>query len=131
MEGEKKKILLVDDDSFLLDMYSFKFSQNNFDVFTALNGVLALEKLKEGLNPDVLLIDVIMPELDGFQTLAKIKEEDLCKNTIKIILSNKNQQSDIDKGTELGVSGYIIKANSVPNDVVLKVVNILTEQKHL
>jgi two-component system alkaline phosphatase synthesis response regulator PhoP len=130
MEGEKKKILIVDDDSFLLDMYSFKFSQNNFDVFTAINGALAIEKLKEGLVPDILLIDVIMPEMNGFEALAKIQEEQLCKDTIKIILSNKNQQSDIDKGVSLGISGYIVKANSVPSDVVTKVIDILSEKKH-
>lgn len=128
MEGEKKKILIVDDDSFLLDMYSFKFSQNNFDVFTATNGAMAIDKLKEGLTPDILLIDVIMPEMNGFEALEKIKEEELCKDTVKIILSNKNQQSDVDKGMSLGVSGYIIKANSVPSDVVTKVIGILTEK---
>lgn len=128
MEGEKKKILLVDDDGFLLDMYSFKFSQNNFDVFTAANGKQALEKIKEGLSPDVMMIDIIMPELNGFETLEKIKEENLLPNTIKIILSNKNQTSDIERGNSLGVSGYIIKANTVPSEVVAQVHKILEEK---
>ena len=129
MEGEKKKILLVDDDGFLLDMYAFKFSQSNFDVFTASNGKLALEKIKEGLSPDVMMIDIIMPELNGFETLEKIKEENLLPNTIKIILSNKNQTSDIERGNALGVSGYIIKANTVPSEVVKKVHEILEEKR--
>lgn len=128
MEGEKKKILLVDDDGFLLDMYAFKFSQSNFDVFTAGNGKLALEKIKEGLSPDIMMIDIIMPELNGFETLEKIKEENLLPNTIKIILSNKNQTSDIERGNSLGVSGYIIKANTVPSEVVKKVHEILEEK---
>lgn len=128
MEGEKKKILLVDDDGFLLDMYAFKFSQSNFDVFTASNGKLALEKIKEGLSPDVMMIDIIMPELNGFETLEKIKKENLLPNTIKIILSNKNQTSDIERGNALGVSGYIIKANTVPSEVVKKVHEILEEK---
>ncbi len=131
MEGEKKKILIVDDDGFLLDMYSFKFSQNNFDVFTAINGELALEKLKAGLEPDILLIDVIMPEMNGFETLEKIKEQNLCKDTTKIILSNKNQQSDIDRGLSLGVAGYIIKANTTPAEVIQKVNEILLNKLHL
>lgn len=130
MEGEKKKILIVDDDGFLLDMYSFKFSQNNFDVFTAINGELALEKLKSGFNPDILLIDVIMPDMNGFETLEKIKEENLCKDTTKIILSNKNQQSDIDRGMSLGVAGYIIKANTTPAEVIQKVNEILLSKIH-
>ncbi|MBP9802915.1 MAG: response regulator [Candidatus Pacebacteria bacterium] len=128
MEGEKKKILLVDDDGFLLDMYAFKFSQNNFDVFTATNGKQALEKIKEGLSPEIMMIDIIMPELNGFETLEKIKEENLLPNTIKIILSNKNQTADIERGNSLGVSGYIIKANTVPSEVVAQVHKILEEK---
>ena len=56
MEGEKKKILIVDDDGFLLDMYAFKFSQNEFEVYSAMSGVLAIKKLKEGLKPDMIVM---------------------------------------------------------------------------
>lgn len=127
MEGEKRKILIVDDDGFLLDMYSFKFSQNNFDVFTAVDGLQAVEKLRGGFVPHVLLIDIIMPEMDGFEALEAIREENLCPNTIKIILSNKNAQVDMDRGSSLGVSGYIVKANSVPSEVIKKVIDIIKE----
>ena len=125
MEGEKRKILIVDDDNFLLDMYALKFSQNNFEVHTASNGVLALEKLKGGLIPDVMLLDIIMPEMDGFEMLAQINMQKLCPNCIKIVLSNKSQQSDIDEGNRLGVAGYIVKANSTPAEVIDQVVKIL------
>ncbi len=127
MEGQKKKILIVDDDSFLLDMYAFKFSQNNFEVYTVMDGKQVLEKLKGGLKPDVILIDVIMPEMDGFETLEHIKKENLSPNSTKIILSNKSQQSDIDRGMSLGVAGYIVKANSTPAEVIDEVVNILSK----
>ena len=125
MEGEKKKILIVDDDSFLLDMYALKFSQNNFEVYTASNGVHALEKLKGGLSPDVMLIDIIMPEMDGFEVLSQINQQQLCLNCLRIVLSNKSQQSDIEKGKELGVAGYIVKANSTPTEVIDQVKQIL------
>ena len=125
MEGPKRKILIIDDDSFLLDMYALKFSQNNFEVYTAVSGMQALEKLRGGLQPDVMLMDIIMPEMDGFEMLAKINMEKLCQSCVKIILSNKNQQSDIDQGTSLGVEGYIAKANSTPVEVVNQVINIL------
>jgi len=128
MEGEKRKILIVDDDSFLLDMYALKFSQNNFDVYTVPSGVQALEKLKGGLFPNVILMDIIMPELDGFKTLAQINEQKLCPNCVKIILSNKSQQADIDEGIRLGVAGYIVKANSTPAEVIDQVVKILDEK---
>ena len=86
MEGEKKKILIVDDDTFLLDMYAFKFSQNNFEVYTASSGSQVIEKLKDGLKPDIILMDIIMPEMDGFEMLEKINKDNLSPNSTKIIL---------------------------------------------
>jgi CheY-like chemotaxis protein len=128
MEGAKRKILIIDDDNFLLDMYALKFSQNNFEVHTAESGVKAIEKIKDGLVADVMLVDIIMPEMDGFEMLEKINKENLSPNSTKIILSNKSQQSDIDKGISLGVSGYIVKANSTPEEVVNQVVDILSKK---
>ena len=128
MEKEKRKILIVDDDNFLLDMYAFKFSQNSFEVYAIDSGVKAIEKLKGGLNPDVLLMDIIMPSMDGFEMLENINKENLAPNAVKIILSNKSEQSDIDRGNTLGVSGYIVKANSTPVEVVNQVVSILSSK---
>ena len=128
MEGEKTKILIVDDDNFLLDMYALKFSQNNFEVYTALSGIQAIKKLQGGLNPNIILMDVIMPEMDGFEMLEKINTNQLSPNSIKIILSNKNQQEDIDRGNALGVAGYIVKANSTPMEVINQVTSILSNK---
>ncbi len=125
MEGEKKKILIVDDDSFLLDMYALKFSQNNFEVHTAGGGAQAIEKLKGGLAPDVMLMDIIMPEMDGFEMLTEINEKKMCPGCLKIVLSNKSEQADIERGNKLGVAGYIVKANSTPVEVINQVINIL------
>jgi CheY-like chemotaxis protein len=131
METAKKKILIVDDDSFLLDMYAFKFSQNDFEVYTAVDGVQALEKLKGGLNPDVVMIDIVMPEMDGFEVLEKLRSEKISTNSLKIILSNKSQQSDIEKGQSLGVAGYIVKANSTPAEVIDQVLDILSKRSSI
>ncbi|MCE9585474.1 response regulator [Candidatus Nomurabacteria bacterium] len=128
MDGEKKKILIVDDDGFLLDMYALKFNQNNFDVHTASGGMQALEQLKSGLNPAIILTDIIMPEMDGFELLEKINSEKLSENSVKVILSNKGQQQDIDKGKELGVDGFIIKANSTPSEVIDQVLGIMPKK---
>ncbi len=128
MEKEKRKIFIIDDDSFLLDMYALKFSQNNFEVHTAVSGIQAIEKLKGGLRPDVMLIDIIMPEMDGFEILEKINNDKLSPNYIKIILSNRSQQADIDRGNSLGVVGYIIKANSTPVEVINQVTSILEKK---
>jgi CheY-like chemotaxis protein len=129
MEGEKKKILIVDDDGFLLDMYAFKFSQNNFEVYTAPGGKPALQKLTEGLKPDIILMDIIMPEMDGFEMLENINSANLAPQATKIILSNKSEQADIDRGNSLGVAGYIVKANSTPKEVIEQVALILANKK--
>ena len=128
MEGEKKKILIIDDDSFLLDMYALKFSQNNFEVYTASDGAQALEKLKAPLKFDVLLVDIIMPNMDGFELLEKINKDGISKNSIKIVLSNKSEQADLDRSKSLGVSGYIVKANSTPAEVIEQVIGILDKK---
>ena len=124
MEEKKKSILIVDDDSFLLDMYALKFSQSGFDVNTALGSTVALQKIKELKSLDILLTDIVMPVMDGFELLQKINEENLIPNTIKIIISNLGQTEDIEKGKALGVSGYIVKANATPSEVVAKVVSL-------
>ena len=123
-----KLILIVDDDGFLLDMYAFKFSQNEFEVHTAGGGADAIQKLKDGLKPDVILMDIIMPEMDGFEMFEKINNEKLSETSTKIILSNKGQQEDIDRGMALGASGYIIKVNSTPVEVIDKVIKILSDK---
>lgn len=119
------KILIIDDDNFLLDMYALKFGQAGFEVVTALGSQPGYEQLKNGLNPDVILTDVVMPVMSGFEMLEKIKNENLAPNAIKIMLSNRGQQSDINQGAELGVAGYIIKANNTPSEVIVKVNEII------
>ncbi len=122
-----KKIFIVDDDNFLLDMYVLKFNQGGFEVSTSLGSIAALTRLREGFSPDILLLDIMMPEMDGFELLEKIKEENLSKDSIKIILSNRGQQSDILRGESLGVSGYIVKATSTPTEVINKVNEIINK----
>ena len=128
MAEQKKKILIVDDDVFLLDMYAMKFNQNNFEVNTATDGADAIEKLKGGFIPDVILLDVIMPKMDGFEMLQQINDQKLCESCVKVVLSNKGQQSDIDQGKSLGASGYIVKANATPGEVVKEVLEILNKK---
>lgn len=129
MEKMLKKILIVDDDTFLLDMYSLKFVKSNFDVSTALGPEVALEKLRQGFEPDIILLDIMMPVMDGFELLENIKKEKLALSSIFIFLSNRGQKSDIDRATELGASGYIVKASSTPSEVIDKVVKITEENK--
>lgn len=128
MESQKK-ILIVDDDSFLLDMYSIKFGQSGFTADIASSADQALEKMKSA-KYDVILLDIMMPMKDGFEMLEQANREGLASGTIKIILSNRGQSSDIDRGRELGASGYIVKANATPSEVVAKVNEILAKESH-
>lgn len=122
---QRKKILIVDDDSFLVDMYTLKFSKFNFSVTGALSAKEALDKIRSGFVPDIILIDVVMPEIDGFDFMEKMKEENLAKDSIKIILSNRGQQTDIVKGESLGAAGYVVKASSTPTEVIEKINEII------
>ena len=127
METEMKNILIVDDDSFLLDMYALKFIKSNFNVSTSLGSTLALEKLRGGLSPDIILLDIMMPEMDGFELYEKIKEENLAPKAKTIFLSNRGQPSDVTRANALGASGYIIKASCIPSEVIEKVVKIIND----
>ncbi len=122
----KKKILIIDDDSFLLDMYALKFHQSNFDVTTSLGSEQALEKLHLGLNPDIILLDIVMPVMDGFELMEKMNEEKLAPGAIRVVLSNRGQPSDIARGESLGAAGYIVKASSTPSEVIDKVNSIIS-----
>lgn len=121
----QKTLLIVDDDSFLLDMYAIRFSQSGFHVETAMNAGQALEKLRDGLVPDVMLLDVVMPAIDGFELLEQINEENLIPKTIKIYLSNLSQEQDLARGKALGAASYIVKANSTPSEVLTHVIEVM------
>lgn len=121
----KHNIMIVDDDSFLLDMYAMRFSQASFVVTTATNAADALEKLRGGYVPDVMLLDVVMPTMDGFELLEAINKEQLVPSTIKIYLSNLGQPQDIERGTALGAASYIVKANSTPSEVLAHVTEVI------
>lgn len=118
-------VFVIDDDVFLLDMYATKFTQRDFQVTSAPGTLEALEKLRGGLTPDVIVVDLVMPAMDGFEFLEVVRNEKLAQNAVIIILSNLGQQEDIDRGLALGASGYIIKASATPSEVVEKVLEVL------
>lgn len=123
------KVFIVDDDKFLLNMYSIKFSKGNFEVNSASSGEEALNKIKEGYSPDIILLDIVMPGMDGFDILAAIKKGNLAPKASIIMLTNQGQLSDIEKAKSFGVSGYIIKATTIPSEVVEEVTRIYNLHK--
>ena len=129
MSEGKTKILIVDDDNFLLDMYALKFTESGFEVMPSSGSTDALEKLRGGFIPDVMLLDIVMPKIDGFELMQAINKEKLGGNAIRIILSNRGQPSDIELGNTLGAAGYIVKASATPTEVVEKVRGMLKQKK--
>lgn len=121
-EGNKKKVkvLLVEDDSFLASMYVTKLELEGFEVRTAADGEKGL-KLAGEEKPDVVLLDIILPKMSGFDVLADLKKESSTKDTPVILLTNLGQRDDVQKGIELGAADYLIKAHFMPSEVIQKI----------
>jgi len=126
--NEKKKILIVDDDKFLLDMYSAKFVKNDFDVETGLGGAEALARLEAGFVPTIVLFDIAMPSMDGPEFLAMVREKGYAPQAIFIALSNQNEEEQMEKVKSLGAVEYLIKATMTPQELMEKVFQI--EEEH-
>ncbi len=119
------RLYLVDDDRFLLDMYAVKFKAAGHEVTAFAGGVDLLVALREHSAPDALLVDIVMPEMTGFEILEAIKKENLGGAMKKIVLSNQGQESDIAQAKALGAHGYIIKASAIPSEVFAETIKII------
>ncbi|PIT91034.1 response regulator [Candidatus Kaiserbacteria bacterium CG10_big_fil_rev_8_21_14_0_10_49_17] len=130
-ESTQKKgytVLLVDDDKFLLDMYSTKFREAGHTTEAAFGGDDALKKLRGGAQFDAILLDMVMPGTDGIELLKNVKAEKLGGNPTLIALSNQGEQSDIDKAKEAGADDYIVKASAIPSEVLAHVINAIEKR---
>ena len=120
------KVLLIDDDPFILEMYVLKLKTAGFDVEAASSGKEGLERIKM-FQPDLLLLDIVMPVMDGFDILQELKKSPP-PNPLKIVLlSNLGQKEDIERGLALGANDYIVKANFTPGEVVAKIQSLLAK----
>jgi CheY-like chemotaxis protein len=126
---KSKKLLLVDDDAFLRDMYAIKFGDSKFDVHVAETGHQALALIEQSPDFDVILLDMIMPGIGGIELITEIKESFPKMKAKCIVLSNQGQDSDIAEAESVGADGYIIKAEAIPSDVVKQVVKIMSTKK--
>jgi CheY-like chemotaxis protein len=117
----KKKVMIVEDDSFVMDIYQTKISKEGFDVITAENGAEAIKKLEEGEKPDLILLDIIMPYMDGLTVLKKIKEKEDLKKIPVVLLTNLSQKEEIQQGFDLGAEDYLIKSHFTPSEVMEKI----------
>ena len=122
--AKQLKILLVEDDNFLLNMYADKFRVEGFEVFIADNGAAGLKLAKEKA-PDLILLDVLLPKMSGFEVLQELNKDQRAKNIPVILLTNLSQKEEVTKGLELGAKDFLIKAHFMPQEVVAKVKSVL------
>ena len=124
MTKKQYQVLLVEDDSFLANIYKTKFELEGFKVTVAGNGELGLKEAKKK-NPDIILLDILLPKIDGFTVLEELKGDSDLKNIPVILLTNLGQKDDVKKGLELGAKDYLIKAHFKPSETVEKVRKVL------
>ena len=121
----KKTVLLIDDDSSIRKVYTAKFSLHpDFTIQSAINGKEGLDKLQEFI-PDLILLDVMMPKMDGFEVLEKIKKNAALKKIPVIMLTNLENATDKAEALKRGADDYFVKALYTPQEVVKKVENLL------
>ncbi len=123
----KQKILIIEDDRFISRMYKTKLNLENFEVELAENGIQGVERAKQFM-PDVILLDILMPELDGFGVLNALKGEDTTKNIPIIVMSNLGQDEHVKKALALGAKSYMVKSQYTPSNVVEEIKNVLTKR---
>lgn len=124
--ANKKSILLVEDDEFLAELYATKLSLEGFEVSLAVDGEKGLKLAKE-MNPDLILLDIILPKKDGFEVLKALKSDASLKKIPVILLTNLSQKDEVQKGLDLGANDYLIKAHFMPSEVVKKIKRTIGE----
>ncbi|OIO20198.1 MAG: response regulator [Candidatus Magasanikbacteria bacterium CG_4_9_14_0_2_um_filter_41_10] len=117
-------ILLVEDDTFLANIYKTKFEMEGFKVTVAEDGQAGFDVAGK-IKPDLILLDILLPKMDGFAVLKKLKETDDVKDIPVILLTNLGQKDDVEKGLESGAVDYLIKAHFKPSETVDKVKKVL------
>jgi len=120
-----KKILLAEDDPFIIDIYTTKLKQAGFEVEVVSEGDEVLKKAREK-KPDLLLLDIVLPTMNGWEILRAIRESEDLKDLPVVVLSNLYQKDEVEKGLKFGVLKYLIKAHYTPSEVIEEVKKILT-----
>ncbi|HCE49071.1 MAG: hypothetical protein A2445_03240 [Candidatus Jacksonbacteria bacterium RIFOXYC2_FULL_44_29] len=123
-----QKILIVEDDRTLSHLYQTKLEKTGYQVAIALDGEEGLKQIAD-FKPDAILLDIIIPKIDGFSVLERLKEEPGTKNIPVILLTNLGQDEDVEKGKALGADDYLIKSNFTPTEIVKKLEEVISNKK--
>jgi len=124
MSNNKTKILLIEDDPFLLSMYATKFELENFEVIIAEDGEKGLKSAAREM-PSIILLDILLPKMDGFEVLKELKDNKETCHIPVILLTNLSQKNEIEQGLSMGAEDYLIKAHFMPSEVVEKIKKVL------
>jgi len=119
-----KKILIIEDDKFLRELIARKLEREGYETSEAVDGEEGFKKIKAE-TPDLVLLDLILPGIDGFEVLSKTKDDVAVSQIPVIILSNLGQKEDVDRGLKLGAIDYLIKAHFTPGEIIEKVRAVL------
>jgi len=119
MAIKKKKILIVEDDKFLIKAYEIKFKKEGFDIMLAGDGMAGLLMVKN--NPDLVILDLMLPKLNGFEFLETVKKDEKLKNIPVVVLSNLGQKTDMEKVMSLGAVEYLVKTEYSLDEIIKKV----------
>lgn len=122
-----KKVMIVEDDFFVSDIYETKFKHEGCDVVAVGDGAKAIAKLREGFVPDVILLDLIMPNMDGREFLSEVKNFPNLAAVPILVLSNLSQEEDVNESLALGAKDYIIKSHLTPTEVFQRVGDFLQD----
>src|SRR3989338_3156424 len=128
MPDEKKKILVIDDEDSVREIYRREFLSNGFSVSLAKDGEEGLLKAGEEI-PDLILLDIMLPKMSGIDVLKALKENPLTKSIPTLLLTNLGEESIIKEGFELGADGYLLKVSYTPAQVVEESRKFITEKK--
>ena len=120
MEEQKIKVAIIEDEEVLLNVLENKLKKEGFDVVTALDGEIGVKVIRESL-PDIILLDIIMPKVNGFEVLAQLNQDPVLAKIPVIIISNSGQPVEIDKALSLGAKDYLVKAEFDPQEVIEKI----------
>jgi len=123
-KNHQANLLIVEDDAFIGGLLQKRFAQEDYGIFNATNSETALEILKKN-KIDLILLDIILPGVDGITFLENLKKDSVFKDIPVIITSNLGQPEEIEKGFQAGATDYIVKANTTPAEIVEKVKTVL------
>jgi len=125
--ADKKKVLIIEDEKFLLEMYQMRLISADYEVLTAQDGKTGLHLAVEE-KPDLIVLDIVMPEISGFEVLRMLKKDPDTKDIPVLVFSNLGQQEEIEKGLKLGADDYIVKTEVTPTQLIEKIDKMFGKQ---